>query len=601
MNESKDDDPKTVVVFGAGISGLTAAHYLNKRGYKVTVVEPLDTPGGLARSQRVGDQIPTEYSWRGFGPWYHNVYDLTREIKLGDKTVYDTEFSRQVKFHLVQDEVSGVHKTKPRYKIPGSWRRSALDKAKFYFLMAQGFSSNRRSKDLHTNENAGEYWKRHLSPTAAQTFSWLFGPFIGSDVTKVSRHHVSSFFQKNIFPGHPGPHKHYDEDPAPGQPKMWKQGGGSGWLILKRPSNESWFDPWTKQLLEDGVDFKFGNTLTKLNSDGEKITSATVLSTDGNEYNVEADYYVTAVNPFAMKNILNRSPELLESDEELRKFDPLVSGGEHRQISFRFAFKEEIKFPDYETAIILTDSEFDITLFSQSQMWHEDVSLGKSNGEDVKTLWSGTTTIDSNRGSLFNIPKKNLTKQQFIEEVKHQVYRSKEFDLMIKNSNDGKELSSYTLLEIEVWPTWKFPEDNNGVITGEEPKWVNSVGSHKHHPKTVTSFPNLLLAGSHTQTNADLWSMEGACESGRRAADKISGHDSVIKQKDNFILKGFKGADDILYDFGLPNVLTILFLIILSVIAVLIYRYRSSKIASAILTILLILGLLFILPIMSRN
>jgi phytoene dehydrogenase-like protein len=44
---------KTVSIFGAGISGLTTAHELNRRGYDVTVYEKLDSPGGVARSKRV--------------------------------------------------------------------------------------------------------------------------------------------------------------------------------------------------------------------------------------------------------------------------------------------------------------------------------------------------------------------------------------------------------------------------------------------------------------------------------------------------------------------------------------------------------------------
>jgi uncharacterized protein with NAD-binding domain and iron-sulfur cluster len=563
MNYSKDNIHKTVVVFGAGIAGLTAAHFLNERGFQVTIIESLNTTGGLARSRRIGYDIPTEYSWRGFGPWYHNIYDVTKNIKFGKKSVYDTEFSRPVKFHLVQDEVSGVHVQKPTYEITNSWRQTRWDTIKFNFLMAQGFTCNKRSKELYSNENAGEYWKKHLSAKAAQTFSWTFGPFIGSDVDNVSRHHVSTFFQKNLFPGKPAPYLHYDEESSPPRKKEWRHSHGDGWLLLKRPSSESWFNPWTRQLIDRGVNFRFENKLNRINTDGKKITSVTVELKDGTMYDFSADYYISAINPFSMEKIVKNSSEHIRNDKELAKFKDLVSGGEHRQISFRFAFKEEIKFPDYETAIILTDSEFGITLFSQSQMWHKNVSLGKTYGEDVRTLWSGTTTIDSNSGTLYNIPKKHLTKKQFIEEVKNQVYRSKEFNLIIKNSNNGKELNFFTLLEVEVWHTWIFPKDNNGVITGEEPKWVNSVGSRMHHPKAETSYPNLFLSGSHVETNADLWSMEGACESGRRAADKISGHDTVIKQQENISLKVLKCADDALYTIGLPNILTVLIIVFL--------------------------------------
>src|SRR5947199_7060439 len=43
---------KTIAVIGAGITGLTAAFYLKKRGVAVTVYEAGSRPGGVIRSVR---------------------------------------------------------------------------------------------------------------------------------------------------------------------------------------------------------------------------------------------------------------------------------------------------------------------------------------------------------------------------------------------------------------------------------------------------------------------------------------------------------------------------------------------------------------------
>lgn len=74
----REQPGRTVAVFGAGIAGLSAAHELARLGYQVRVFEADPDAGGFFRSaRRPGDaNMPTEYSWHGIGPWYHNVFDL---------------------------------------------------------------------------------------------------------------------------------------------------------------------------------------------------------------------------------------------------------------------------------------------------------------------------------------------------------------------------------------------------------------------------------------------------------------------------------------------------------------------------------------------
>ena len=44
---------KSIVIFGAGIAGLSAAHELAQLGYTVSVYEATDQPGGFFRSSRL--------------------------------------------------------------------------------------------------------------------------------------------------------------------------------------------------------------------------------------------------------------------------------------------------------------------------------------------------------------------------------------------------------------------------------------------------------------------------------------------------------------------------------------------------------------------
>ena len=130
------------------------------------------------------------------------------------------------------------------------------------------------------------------------------------------------------------------------------------------------------------------------------------------------------------------------------------------------------------------------------------------------------------------------------------------------------------MIHVEVWKNWKFADP----ITIIEPKYVDSTNTRPHQPDTVTPISNLYLAGAHTKTSADLWSIEGAVESGRRAADMITGGQSAIVQDKGVVLRSLGTIDDVLYDCSLPNVVDVLLILVLSMIAlIMIYFFRLKK------------------------
>ena len=71
-----------VNIYGAGISGLTTAHELVEKGFKVTVYDKNDIVGGMARSVRDKNNVPTEHSWRGYGPFYYNSFNILNRIPI---------------------------------------------------------------------------------------------------------------------------------------------------------------------------------------------------------------------------------------------------------------------------------------------------------------------------------------------------------------------------------------------------------------------------------------------------------------------------------------------------------------------------------------
>ena len=100
-----------------------------------------------------------------------------------------------------------------------------------------------------------------------------------------------------------------------------------------------------------------------------------------------------------------------------------------------------------------------------------------------------------------------------------------------------------------------FPAEG---IKSLQPKWVNSTNTQAYLPAQKTPVSNLFLAGAHTKTQAQVWSIEGAVESGRRAAKAIDGRVEVLDQYRPLWIKTLSKIDDILYSIKAPQLIDII-------------------------------------------
>lgn len=55
-----------------------------------------------------------------------------------------------------------------------------------------------------------------------------------------------------------------------------------------------------------------------------------------------------------------------------------------------------------------------------------------------------------------------------------------------------------------------------------------TTNTQPHLPEHATAVKNLFLAGAHTRTKADVWSVEATVESGRRAARALDPRVQVL-------------------------------------------------------------------------
>lgn len=530
-----------IAVFGAGIAGLTVAHELARRGHRVRVYEENPDAGGFFRSARDAGNLPTEYSWHGFGPWYHNAFDLLQQIPFDETgSVYDVALSRPIDFGIVPDDTHGRFDDALILPVRKLFRFTRWDLVRWFWLMLKTWTSNRRSREDYGRINAADAFRPILSDLGWRTWRSSFGPWVGSDWTNVSLHQVGLFFRKQLMTR--PRHRHRADAEGP----RWSQGARSGWLLLRGPSSELWFDPWVKYLRGLGVELSFSEALRELHFDGDRITGATLAS----GARVTADRYVLATSPFSAADVVDRSP-VLRALPQLRNLRPLVADGPHVQVSFRIAFGEEVQWPRDRTAVVVADSEFNLTLFAEEQVFLP----GEDLGEGVRSLWTGTACVSRAPGRLYGKTLEHCTKEEFVEEVKAQLASCGGLDRLMREANGGKTWKDFPIVRIEVWHEWIFSPDG---IRSRQPKWVNTTHTQEWLPTQETPVPNLLLAGGHTRTDADVWSIEAAVESGRRAARTLEPDVDVKPTWVPFPLRALQRVDDALYAIGAPHVLDVL-------------------------------------------
>jgi uncharacterized protein with NAD-binding domain and iron-sulfur cluster len=109
---------KSISIFGAGISGLTIAHELSEKGFEVFVYEKDENIGGMAKSKRNKNNLPTEHSWRGYGSFYHNTFDILKRIPI--KSICETFTNEKLislRFSLICKRLNSSFKMQENFKL----------------------------------------------------------------------------------------------------------------------------------------------------------------------------------------------------------------------------------------------------------------------------------------------------------------------------------------------------------------------------------------------------------------------------------------------------------------------------------------------------
>ncbi|UHA72794.1 hydroxysqualene dehydroxylase [Paenibacillus sp. 481] len=534
----------SVIVLGGGVAGMSAAHELVERGYRVSVYEMRTTPGGKARSMLVPQSgtngrkdLPGEHGFRFFPKFYKHITDTMKRIpyKHNEDGVFD---------NLVEGTNLGLaFFDRPMLPFLTEFPQSLAD----WRTLLKSLFDNKLGL---SNEDVEHYvsclWKVLTSCDERrlldfQRESWW--NFLEGDKQSDTFKHIFTGLTRVLVAA-----KAREANACTigtvGATLMLDMvlPGGSADRMLNGPTNDVWLHPWLDHLRAEGVEFHLGAKVEHIECQVGKIQSVTISQNGSNEV-ITADYYIAAFPVEIMAKLL--TDELVAADPLLGGLTQLAESVEWMN-GIQFFLNQDV--PVVHGHAILMDSPWALTLVSQAQFWPDFPMESFGNG-DVQGVLSIDISDWEEPGLLYGKPAMKCTKEEIKEEVWEQLKRSLNVE--------------HTMLTDDMLVTWFLDEDiqfpNPHEVINMEPLLVNRVHTWNLRPNAYTAIPNLFLAADYVRTNTDLATMEGANEAARRAVNAIieaSGFDApYCKIWDMYeypLLSAWRQHDRSRYERGLP-------------------------------------------------
>jgi uncharacterized protein with NAD-binding domain and iron-sulfur cluster len=530
---------KSVLIFGGGIGGLSAAHELTEPGrashFTVEVVEADTVLGGKARSSLVdGDpahpsRYPGEHGFRFFPTFYRHVVDTMERIP----SAFHTLGRATVKDHLqsTPTRMLARHKKKPIImpSAPNLFEVDVLVDMVRFLLEAIGSDTGLSVKDaFHFSKRllqiATSSKRRKLERYEKQSW-WDF--IDAEEHSAAYKRYLAHGLTRTLVAADP---KHVNAKTGgdvlvrilidSGVPDF----GASSDRVLDGPTTDVWIKPWQAELVRRNVTFTRG-TLESLSlaPGGHEIANATVRRADGSVATMQADYYVSAIPVEEMASVLDRSPAVADAGERL---DGVVGPLRHdvRSMSgLQFYLDRSLAHVPADLGHALyIDTEWALTSIAQSSFWREPFdALHTWGGGNIRTVWS---TIASDWQTPFpsrgGISAENCTRAQLRAFALEQ----------LAQSLNGDGMPRFDPTSVVAWnlDSAVTPGENGQPAQNTMKLLINCPGRWDHRPSAAPAgLSNLLLAADYVRSNTDLATMEGANEAARRAVNAILDREQI--------------------------------------------------------------------------
>jgi uncharacterized protein with NAD-binding domain and iron-sulfur cluster len=547
---------RRVCVLGGGMAGLAVAHELAERGFEVTVFEP-KAFGGKARSIPVPGtgaggraDLPGEHGFRFFPGFYHHVPDSMRRTPFGANPngVWDNlvpamgaKFLRggdradAFLFGIGPDPAALLTVDGIRRYLTESLKGQNVppDELAYFVDRMMVFVTSSEERRFGQWENVS-WWDFVGASTRSPDYQHVLAAGLTRNLVAAKETVAST---RTI--GHMGEAFVYNV--------MGQGNDGDVDRVLDLPTNEAWIDPWVSALRALGVRFVLGQELASYELGGGKVTAVQVRDAAGATRRVEADWFVSAMPVERARTFF--TPAMRAIDPSLARLDRLQTDW---MVGIQYFLREKVDITRGHVTFI--DSPWALTGLTQGQFWSDRTfSADYGDGTAVDSLSVDISNWDA-PGILFGKPAKECTADEVAQEVLAQ----------IRHHHTAGDVLPEGIVHswfLDPGVQWQAAAARN---TNETPLLVNTAGSWKDRPGVRTRIPNLFLAGDYVQTDIDLATMEGANESGRKAANAIlasagstSAPAATYTLWRNPVLAPLQESDAALYRLGLPNALDV--------------------------------------------
>ncbi|WP_024801050.1 FAD-dependent oxidoreductase [Nocardia sp. BMG51109] len=505
-----DEQGRRVAVFGGGVAGLTAAHELAERGFRVTVYERRAL-GGKARSMPVPGtardgrpDLPGEHGFRFFPGFYRHLPDTMRRIPfpgnangVHDNLVAAVEarFSRRDG----DDTIVPMGRAGRPWSTPDDFVQTVgsviATSAKMPMADALYFANRMLVFDTSCDARRFGQWEntpwrdfvgagarsREFRALLSRTLTTLL---VAAKDEYASTRTIGTMGEQ--FLGNP----------------LETTNDGPLDRVLDGPTNEAWIDPWVRLLRDLGVRFVTAE-VRGLDMLGGRIGRARIVDGSGAESSVAADHFVLAVPVEVARGLW--TPEILAVRPELAGLDRLVVDW---MSGIQFYLRRPAQIARGHVAYV--DSPWSLTSVAQNQFWSRTKLSGYGDGT-VQDCLSVDISDWSTPGTLVRKPAAECTHDEIAREVWAQLRDHLKGAAQLSDS----DLHSWYL---DAGITWDAARRRNN---NADPLLINTVGSWSARPRPHGALENLFLAGDYVRTDVDLATMEGACEAARAAVNAL--------------------------------------------------------------------------------